>query len=46
MIPDKTTGKTLDGLDEMPTQSKIVLPDATNTLSQDATKKQHRKTQK
>ena len=38
MIPDKTAGKTPDGLDEMPTQSKIVLPDATNTLSQDATK--------
>ena len=37
-IPDKTTGKTPDGLDEMPTQSKIVLPGATNTVSQDETK--------
>ena len=43
-IPDKTTGKTLDGLDEMPTQSKIVLPDATNTVSQDATKNNTEKT--
>ena len=37
-IPDKTTGKTPDGLDETPTQSKIVLPDTTNMLLQDATK--------
>ena len=37
-IPDKTTGKTPDGLDKMPTQSKIVLPDTTNTVSPDETK--------
>ena len=37
-IPDKTAGKTPDGPDKTITQSKNVLPDATNPLSPDATK--------
>ena len=37
-IPDKTVGKTPEGPDETTTQSKNVKPDATNTLSPDATK--------
>ena len=45
-IPDKTAGKTPDGPDEKPTQPKIVLPDATNMLSQDETKNNTEKTQK
>ena len=37
-IPDKTVGKTQEGPDKMTTQSKNVNPDATKTLSPDATK--------
>ena len=37
-IPDKTARKTPDGPDKTITQPKNVLPDATNTLSPDATK--------
>ena len=44
MIPDKRTGKPQDGLDKTPTQSKIVLPDVTNTVSQDETKNNTEKT--
>ena len=46
MIPDKTAGKTPDGPDKTATQPKIVLPEATNMLSQDATKNNTGKTHK